>query len=87
MKKKIIAKCSILLLIILNITIITTNVFASTFTDLEETHWAYDDINTMVEKGILNGYPDGTFRPNGYITRAEMAAVLGRYIEKNTYVI
>lgn len=41
-------------------------------------HWAAPYISTMVDKGILTGYPDGTFRPDGYISREEFAAVLAR---------
>lgn len=37
--------------------------------------------------GLITGYPDGTFKPNGEITRAEMAAVLDRYISQNTYAL
>jgi len=36
-------------------------------------HWAQDSIQEMVKKGIIKGYPDGTFRPGGVITRAEFA--------------
>jgi len=35
-------------------------------------------VNVAVEKGIVSGYPDGTFRPNKNVTRAEMAALLDR---------
>ena len=37
--------------------------------------------------GLIVGYPDGTFRPNDSITRAEMAAVLDRYSRETTYEI
>lgn len=37
--------------------------------------------------GLIMGYPDGTFRPNDEITRAEMASVLDRYISQNTYLV
>ena len=46
------------------------------FLDLGPDHWAYEDISGMVEQGILSGYPDGTFRPNNTITRAEFAKIL-----------
>ncbi len=36
--------------------------------------------------GLIMGYPDATFRPNDEITRAEMAAVLDRYISQSTYI-
>ena len=37
--------------------------------------------------GLVNGYPDGTFKPNNPITRAEMAVILGRYISGNIYIL
>lgn len=37
--------------------------------------------------GLINGYPDGSFRPNNPITRAEMAAILNRYITGRIYVL
>ena len=40
--------------------------------------WARGEINYMMAKGILNGYPDGTFRPKNNITRAEIAALITR---------
>lgn len=41
-------------------------------------HYAEDAVNAWSGYGVLKGYPDGTFRPDGNITRAEMAAVLDR---------
>lgn len=34
------------------------------FTDLGVNHWAYDEVYELVERGVINGHPDGTFRPN-----------------------
>jgi hypothetical protein len=39
-------------------------------------HWAEQNINQLVNLGAINGYPDGSFKPNNRITRAEFAAVL-----------
>jgi hypothetical protein len=47
------------------------------FTDIGG-HWAEHDINLMAAKGIAGGYPDGTFRPNANVTRAQFAALLIR---------
>ncbi len=49
---------------------------ASVFSDLDEGHWAFDNIMEMVELGILSGYPDGTFKPNNTISRAEFAKIM-----------
>jgi hypothetical protein len=51
------------------------------FTDVPESHWAYGDIAKAVEKEILLGYPDGTFRPNKEMTRAEMVAFFNRILK------
>lgn len=37
--------------------------------------------------GLINGYPDGTFKPDNQITRAEMSVILNRYIAGNIYVL
>ncbi len=45
------------------------------FTDIEN-HWAKACINELKNRGILNGYPDGSFRPSAPVTRAEFASLL-----------
>ncbi len=54
------------------------------FSDLSPDHWAHDDIMDMVEMGILSGYPDGTFRPNNTISRAEFAKIMVMALELET---
>ena len=51
------------------------------FKDINEKHWAYNDIAYCVEKGTALGYPDGTIRPNYYITRAEAMVMLYRRLK------
>ena len=53
---------------------------SQTFTDVSKTKysWAYDAIGALETKGILNGYTDGSFRPQNSITRAETAAIITR---------
>lgn len=46
-----------------------------TFNDING-HWAKDNILNMVQKGVISGYPDGTFRPDRTITRAEFVTLL-----------
>ncbi|MGI6727174.1 MAG: S-layer homology domain-containing protein [Anaerovoracaceae bacterium] len=48
----------------------------SRFSDLEGFGWAAKYINYAVAKGVINGYPDGTFRPGNAITYNEMATML-----------
>lgn len=49
---------------------------ATVFSDVPEQHWAYQDIIFLAEQGFVSGYPDGTFRPDAQITRAEFITVL-----------
>lgn len=53
------------------------------FTDISEGHWAYKHIAKCVEKEILLGYPDGTFKPDKEMTRAEMAAIIYRLLKES----
>ena len=57
------------------------------FSDVAASHWAYAAISSAAEKGWVNGYEDGTFRPEKAITRAEVAkltnAVLDRICDKD----
>ena len=53
-----------------------------TYSDIPEQAWYRTEVATMTNAGILKGYPDGTFRGNDTITRAELAAVLARLSEE-----
>ncbi|MEC0231628.1 S-layer homology domain-containing protein [Paenibacillus alba] len=46
-------------------------------------HWAKDAIQKLVEAGIINGYEDGTFKPENTITREEMVILLSRILNLN----
>lgn len=50
------------------------------FKDVAETHWAAKAIDELSEKGIINGYEDGTFKPDAPITRAEVATIISRIL-------
>ncbi len=51
----------------------------NSFSDVERDMWFNRAVSTMAAMGIVNGYLDGTFNPNGSITRAEFAAVAARF--------
>jgi lysozyme len=51
---------------------------AKKFKDVPATHWAADEIAAAVDDGIMEGYPDGTFKPDQAITRAEFAAAIAK---------
>lgn len=53
------------------------------FSDVPSSHWAAKYINFAATRGWVNGYADGTFKPNNSITRAEVAAVTCRLLERN----
>lgn len=62
----------------LAICFMSTNAFAAVdFTDLKDDHWAYGVVNTLVDKGTVKGYEDGSFKPDGTVTRAEFAKMMG----------
>ena len=51
------------------------------FSDIKG-HWAVETINAAAERGWIGGYPDGTFRPNEYITRAEATALINKVLNR-----
>lgn len=51
---------------------------ASAFKDVERGDWYYDNVTYMTQYGYLSGYEDGSFRPDGIITKAELVFVVGR---------
>ncbi|MDO5725630.1 MAG: S-layer homology domain-containing protein, partial [Tissierellia bacterium] len=46
-------------------------------------HWAENYLQTLVEKGLLKGYPEGDIKPDGNITKAEVIAILDRLIGRD----
>jgi hypothetical protein len=44
-------------------------------------HWAHDCIAALLQHGIIHGYPDGTIRPDNYITRAEAAVLVANALK------
>ena len=69
MNKKIIL--SIVTTMILCVTVWGFAETPKTFTDLKKDHWAYKSVSQMAEAGVIAGYPDGSFKPNNYVTYAE----------------
>ena len=58
----------------------------STFTDVKNGAWYTTAIATLAKAGIINGYEDGTFRPDANISRAEFAAIAARFDHSNPSV-
>jgi len=53
---------------------------ANPFNDIPENHWAYDAVELLQEKGLVEGYPDGYFKGDRPVTRYEMAMAVARII-------
>ncbi len=56
--------------------------FGAAFKDVPANHWAYKAVMTLVKKGIMKGYPDGTFKGNKKVTRFELAKILANFLKK-----
>lgn len=78
MKKKGFCLVLVLVLVLTSLPVLAFDGSSSNglFKDLEKNFWAYPAIKAMVENNILSGYPDGTFRPNQAVTRAEFAKLM-----------
>ena len=57
-------------------------VFAQPFADVPTDHWAYDAIAELAAKGLVEGYPDGTFKGDRALTRYEMAMIVARLLAR-----
>ena len=55
-----------------------TSMSAATFSDLPSSHRFYHEMMYLEGEGIITGFPDGTFRPDGEVTRAAAAIMIGR---------
>jgi hypothetical protein len=62
----------------------TTTTATPTFSDVPTSYWGYYAISSLSSKGVVSGFPDGTFEPNTSITRAEFASMLAKALVLNT---
>ncbi len=46
------------------------------FSDVQKEHWAYEAVQTLAETGIIDGFEDGTFKPNALVTREQFVKML-----------
>lgn len=74
------------LLVILTVLLSTIAVYASSFSDVTSEHKNYEAIIAMSQKKIVNGYDDGSFKPDNPVTRAELCVIIARAAgyEKNS---
>jgi len=78
---------SIFLVLTMFLTLAPMNIFAADvektiFSDMKNSDYYAEAATKLVESGILTGYPDGTFGAEKTITRAEMATIVCRMIDK-----
>ncbi|CEQ11904.1 glucan endo-1 [[Clostridium] sordellii] len=78
MHKKLISSLSL-------ISILMTPIYAHANPNLNDIsgHWAKEEINQFISSGYVNGYEDGTFRPDNSITRAEFVKLVNKYFGFN----
>jgi len=73
-----------LLLVVVMVFMVTaiSAAFAGPFSDVPKKHWAYEAVNSLAAKGLLEGYADGKFKGSKAMTRYEMALLVARLIDK-----
>lgn len=74
MTRKVVAGAAALALVASNVAIIPA-ASAATFSDVSMDAWYYDYVMDLTDMGIVSGNPDGTFRPDDSLNRAEMAKI------------
>ena len=58
------------------------NKSVQSFADVPESHWAFEDITRLFKADTVSGYPDGTFKPEAFVTRAEFLKLTGCITEE-----
>jgi peptide/nickel transport system substrate-binding protein len=74
MKRALSAIVAIVLLLAVCSPVLTAR--AAGFKDVAASYWAYDEITALTAKKVINGYPDGTFKTEGKVTREEFAKMI-----------
>ena len=55
---------------------------ANPFADVDESSWAYKAVSQLSEEGVVDGYPDGTFRGDKNVTRYEMSQIIAKLMAR-----
>ncbi|MFA9424235.1 MAG: S-layer homology domain-containing protein, partial [Sedimentibacter sp.] len=66
----------IVLIILILMLAATSNVYATSFPDISQNSYLEESVGVLSSYGIMQGYPDGTFKPDKIVTRAEMAKIV-----------
>ena len=68
------------ILLVVALLFVAATASANPFSDVPFSHWAYDAVNKLAAKGLLQGYPDGTFKGNKAVTRYALAMVVAKML-------
>ena len=79
---------SLLLIVAMLLTMVPVAFAQGTFKDINSSHWAYSAVSRLVTEGTINGFPDGTFRPDATVSRAEFVKMIGKTstVTKDVYI-
>lgn len=66
--------------LVLALVLTTVVVSANPFSDVPFSHWAYDAVNKLAAKGIIQGYPDGTYKGEKHVTRYALAMIVAKML-------
>ena len=75
-------KLAVILAVLFAIAILAPAIAGPLFPDVPAEHWARDAVANLAAKGLLEGYPDGTFKGDRAATRWEMAMLVARFLAK-----
>lgn len=64
-------------------TIVQAQAQVNQFSDVPNNYWAVKFINPLVQRGVIAGFPDGTFKPDAPVTRAQFAAMVQKALSRN----
>lgn len=67
--------------------VIADSVSAKNYPDLSKDHWAYKQIQAMTDDDVVIGYPDGTFKPDQPVTRAEFATEVVKALRQENCIL
>ena len=63
--------------------VLTGATYANPFSDVPAGHWAYDAINSVVDSGMMKGYPKGIFNGQETVNRYQMATIISRLMKRS----
>lgn len=79
--------CALLTGIFLFVDIPKINAESFSLSDVTADRWSYIAISNVVDNGLINGFEDGSFKPEKEITRAEAVSILNNYLQKNNRIV